>query len=416
MRDGWRAITLGDLGPIFNGNSISEAHKNAHFRGKSEGTVYLGTKDVGFDHQINYQTDIRISASEANGFKLAPANTVFVCAEGGSAGRKIAITEREVFFGNKLFAICPIEGISNKFVFYYCLTEQFSKSFKGAMAGLIGGVSLNKFKNLPIVLPPLPEQQRIVAILDEAFAGLATATANVEKNLKNARELFESYLNSAFVRNGEKEKLLPLEKLCEADRIITYGVIKLGSETPNGVPCLRTSNVRWLQIDLIGLKRISAKLSEQYGRTILRGGEVLVNVRGTLGGVAVAADEMKGWNVSREVAVVPTDTSQVLPEFLAYFIGTRDSQNWLIGVQKGVAYTGINISDLRTLPVSLPKISEQKRVVDKLVEVSTESRRLEENYRLKLLRLSQIRQSLLHAAFSGELTSPTSQTSKEAAE
>src|SRR5205807_3648902 len=109
----------------------------------------------------------------------------------------------------------PKEGISNKFVFYYCLTEQFTKSFKGAMAGLIGGVSLSKFKNLPIVLPPLPEQQRIVTILDEALAGLSTATANIGQNVKNARELFESYLSSVFAQPADGWAKAKLAEICE---------------------------------------------------------------------------------------------------------------------------------------------------------------------------------------------------------
>src|SRR5262249_52298115 len=107
-----------------------------------------------------------------------------------------------------------------------------------------------------------------------------------------------------------------LEALCEPRRVITYGVIKLGNEVDGGVPCLRTSNVRWLRVETSGMKRISKSLSEEFGRTVLRGGEVLVNVRGTLGGVAIASPEMAGWNVSREVAVVPVDASKADPMFL----------------------------------------------------------------------------------------------------
>ena len=107
--------------------------------------------------------------------------------------------------------------------------------------------------------------------------------------------------------------------------MITYGVIKLGEEVADGVPCLRTSNVRWLRIETEGMKRIAPTLSSEYSRTILKGGEVLVNVRGTLGGVAVARPEMAGWNVSREVAVVPVNSSRVNPAFLSFLIGSGTS-------------------------------------------------------------------------------------------
>ena len=177
------------------------------------------------------------------------------------------------------------------------------------MSGAVGiSASAKEFiESYPIPVPPLPEQQRIVGILDEAFEGIATAKANAEKNLQNARALFESHLQSVFTQRGKGWKQKPLAELCDSSRVITYGVIKLGDEVPTGVPCLRTSNVRWLRIETEGMKRIASKLSAEYSRTILKGGEVLVNVRGTLGGVAVALPEMAGWNVSREVAVVPIE-------------------------------------------------------------------------------------------------------------
>lgn len=111
------------------------------------------------------------------------------------------------------------------------------------------------------------------------------------------------------------------------------------------------------------MKRIEKSLSNEYSRTILKGGEVLVNVRGTLGGVAVADQEMAGWNASREVAVVPIDQSILSSKFLAFWVGAESSQAWLTGVQKGVAYTGINIEDLRLLPIGIPTPAEQQEII-----------------------------------------------------
>ena len=152
------------------------------------------------------------------------------------------------------------------------------------------------------------------------------------------------------------------------------------------------------------MKRIAPDLSDEYRRTILRGGEVLVNVRGTLGGVAVSKPGMKDWNVSREVAVVPVDPNQADPFFLAYWIATDASQGWLTNVQKGAAYTGINIEDLRNLPVPIPEPSEQRGFVSKLDDRRSESRRLEQIYQAKLANLAGLKQSLLARAFAGDLT------------
>lgn len=276
------------------------------------------------------------------------------------------------------------------------------------LAPFISGLTVPKLnqrrlREIPIPLPPLPEQKRIVAILDEAFAGIATAVANTEKNLANARELFESYLNYLLEAQPRKQRQVSLFNLC-APKVITYGVIKLGKHFVDGVPCLRTSNVRRLNIQTDGIKRIAPELSRQYGRTILEGGEVLVNVRGTLGGVAVATPEMSGWNISREVAVVPVDQRKVLPAFAAYSIAKRDSQDWLTGVQKGVAYTGINLSDLRELCIYLPSIDRQKHIVSQLDEMAANCNAIESIYEQKHSALSKLKQSLLQKAFSGELT------------
>ncbi|ANB01166.1 restriction endonuclease subunit S [Ectothiorhodospira sp. BSL-9] len=258
-------------------------------------------------------------------------------------------------------------------------------------------------KDIEVTIPPLPEQKRIVAILDEAFTGIATAVANTEKNLANARELFESYLDGVFSNLPSGQDRQCLSALC-GPGVITYGVIKLGNEWPSGVPCLRTSNVRRLHIDTRGMKRIDPALSKQYSRTILKGGEVLVNVRGTLGGVAVATADMTGWNVSREVAVVPVDATKVLPEFAAHSIATRASQDWLFGVQKGVAYTGINLSDLRELKVPVPSIDDQRHYVAQLNEMASNCAAIERRFRHKLSSLDELKQSLLQKAFSGQLT------------
>jgi type I restriction enzyme S subunit len=185
--------------------------------------------------------------------------------------------------------------------------------------------------------------------------------------------------------------------------VITYGVIKLGAEFTEGVPCLRTSNVRWLRIDTLGIKRIAPSLSTEYARTILRGGEVLVNVRGTLGGVSVVSSDMAGWNVSREVAVVPVDSSRINPAFLAYLIGSGVSQDWLGGVKKGAAYIGINIEDLRLLPVNAPPLEKQLEIGSYLDSVRCETQRLETIYQEKLDALNELKKSLLHQAFTGAL-------------
>jgi type I restriction enzyme, S subunit len=396
-------VALGSVARIFNGNSISQTEKDKHFRG-AQGLPYIGTAEIGFDTVINYDSGVSIPQEHQSDFKLANAGTPLVCAEGGSAGRKVGFLTKTAFFGNKLFAIEPSKNWDGKFLFYFCLSSDFRNQFLNMTTGLIGGVSIKKFKELRVPSIALEEQRQIVAVLDKGFAAIATATANAQKNQSNARALFESYLNEKLADFAKSPNLCRLADLCTKDRIITYGVIKLGDETPNGVPCLRTSNVRWLRIDKTGMKRIEPNLSRQYSRTILEGGEVLVNVRGTLGGVAVATAEMTGWNVSREVAVVPVDIKCISSAFLAYWIGRKESQDWLAGVQKGAAYSGINIADLRELMVNVPPMPEQNAIVDRISRFHDKCKELERSSITKLAALTELKQSLLKKAFAGELS------------
>jgi type I restriction enzyme S subunit len=112
---------------------------------------------------------------------------------------------------------------------------------------------------------------------------------------------------------------------------------------------------------------------------------------------------MAGWNVSREVAVVPIGSLTLNPEYAAFWIGSRASQDWLSGVKKGAAYTGINIEDLRNVPVPVTSHDAQSQIVDDLKAARAATRKIEEIYSRKLAALDELKQSLLHQAFSGQL-------------
>ena len=189
--------------------------------------------------------------------------------------------------------------------------------------------------------------------------------AKVAKKVKKAKPLPP-------ITNDEKPFPIPdswewvrLGRLVEDDRTITYGIIKLGKEDPTGVKVLRCSDVKPGWIDLSNVRTVTNELSNEYKRTILKGGEVLLNVRGTLGGCAVAADDVIGYNVAREVAVVPL-CSQIDPWYIAYLVLSRYFIDFTTSNLHGIAYKGLNIKILSVLPVPLPPLAEQKRIVAKV--------------------------------------------------
>jgi type I restriction enzyme S subunit len=298
-------------------------------------------------------------------------------------------------------------------------TRPFLRDGEQVMSGAVGQQRVPKQYVLDSQVPlaPLPEQKRIADKLDALLARVDACRGRLDRVPGILKRFRQSVLAAAtsgeltrewrVAQGGEPgtESWIStkLVNICFASRVITYGVVKLGDETPRGIPCLRTSNVRWLRVETDGMKRIAPALSAEFGRTVLKGGEVLVNVRGTLGGVAVVESTMRGWNVSREVAVVPVDNERVNSHFLAFWIGSDDRQRWLSKVEKGVAYTGINIEDLRTLPVSVPPIKEQIEIVRRAQALLEAADEIEMRHAAIVRATAPLTPSLLAKAFRGEL-------------
>lgn len=151
---------------MYTGNSISEHEKKLKYCGRVEGFDFIATKDISFENQVAYDNGVKIPFE--NNFKRAKKNSVLMCIEGGSAGRKIAVVDREVCFGNKLCNFNAYQ-ISNSYIYFYLQSPTFAQFFSQGIVGIIGGVGINKLKNILIPLPPLAEQERIVAQLEELF-------------------------------------------------------------------------------------------------------------------------------------------------------------------------------------------------------------------------------------------------------
>ena len=165
--DGWEWSRLSLVSNMYTGNSINEREKKLKYMGQTEGLPYIGTKDVGVDHTVHYDNGVKIPFI-IDKFRVAPAGSVLLCIEGGSAGRKISLTNKKVCFGNKLCCFAPL-GIDCRFLFYYLQCPLFLGLFKEQTSGIIGGVGLNALKRIYLPIPPLAEQQRIARRLDSLF-------------------------------------------------------------------------------------------------------------------------------------------------------------------------------------------------------------------------------------------------------
>ena len=264
----WRWLRLGDFCAVYNGDSINATVKQEKYSKMCDGWDFIATKDVGFNHVINYQNGIRIPFQEAD-FKVAPAGSVLLCMEGGSAGKKIGILDRDVCFGNKLCCFTPIT-VHNTYLYYYLQCPQFFSDFMGSMTGLIGGVGAAKLKNIAISIPPLTEQKRIVAKIEELMP-LVEEYGNTEERLTALNAEFPDKLRKSILQQAIQGKLTerdpadePASELlkrirAEKERLIKEGKIKkekplppiteedIPFEIPEGWTWVRLSDIAWFQ-------------------------------------------------------------------------------------------------------------------------------------------------------------------------
>jgi type I restriction enzyme S subunit len=239
-------------------------------------------------------------------------------------------------------------------------------------------------REIAVPLPPLPEQQRIVALLDEAFAGLATAKANAERNLQNAREILESHLQSVFSQRGEGWVEKALESCCEQ--------IFAGGDVPKD----RLSKVRTSQYS-VPIYSNGEKDDGLYGFTDIARvtkPSVTVSARGTLGFSAIRTEPFLP--VVRLIVLIP-DTGQISLPFLYYAVVGMNFGN------TGTSIPQLTVPNIKESKLYHPPLSEQIDIVKKLDALTEETQRLTRLYERKLAALEELKKSLLHQAFNGEL-------------
>ncbi|MFD7917729.1 restriction endonuclease subunit S [Streptomyces sp. NPDC059740] len=144
-----------------------------------------------------------------------------------------------------------------------------------------------------------------------------------------------------------------LSDLCDTSRGITYGIVKVGEFVPNGVPVIRGGDIRNNRIEFDDAKRVTPEVSQQFSRTVLQGGEVIINLIAEPGHCAVVSREFSGFNVSRDVAVIPLGR-EVNHGFVNWFLKSPQAIDWLTSRMSGSVTQKINLRDLKDLPIPTP--------------------------------------------------------------
>ncbi|MBK7602423.1 MAG: restriction endonuclease subunit S [Saprospiraceae bacterium] len=253
------------------------------------------------------------------------------------------------------------------------------------------------FRNIKIAYPKsLPKQQRIVSILDEAFAAIAKAKANAEQNLKNAKELFESYLQGVFENgNWETKKLNEITEVKDG----THDSPKYIKE---GIPFITQKNIKPNGLSFDDTKFITDTDHEKfYKRSNVAYGDILISMIGANRGMAAIVDDKRVFSIKNVGLIKSSDSINM--NYLLYFLKSSLAMKYVLYMSNGGAQEFVGLTALRSFPIPFPTLKEQQTIVRQLDALRAETQKLEAVYQKKLDDLEELKKSILQKAFAGEL-------------
>ncbi len=317
----------------------------------------------------------------------------------------------KAWVNNHAHVLRGFNGVAaNKFVLYYL--NQFD--YQGFVNG---GTRLKltqaRMRAIPVTLPPVAEQIRIAQKLDELLAQVDTLKARINAIPTRLKRFRQSVLAAAvsgrLTEEWRSQNALPspspkkFEDLLRDKTKLSYGVLKPGSADEEGVPMVRVMDIGdWGRINNSEIFRISKTLSDEFKRTILEKGDILLSVMATIGRAAIVPDYLVGGNVNRALAVIKLG-DDISPEFAFFQIMSPQFQAEFVEKQLGSAQKRINLSDLREFTVLLPVREEQTEIVHRVERLFAFADQLEAKFASAKSSIDHLTQSILAKAFRGEL-------------
>lgn len=381
---------LGDFCEVVAGQSPEGKYYNAKaegmpfYQGKKEFSVrYLGepTKWTTKTTKEAKNGDILMSVR-------APVGPVNFCTQNICIGRGLA-------------AIRPSEQIDGSYLFYYLQSAQ--DEIKGKDGAVFASINKSQIEALHFPYTSLKEQKRIVAILDKAFVEIEQARALAKKNLNNARELFETYLQKVFSQRGEGWIDKPLEALCTFSSGGTPSK-KNSSYWSGNIPWISGRDMKSTQL-YDSFLHISQAAVDESSTRMAPAGAILILVRGMgLAHGAKIAELMVPCAFNQDIRGIHPEPYMV-SRYLVFALRDRinSGENILSNAAHGTLK--INMDELKTVIISAPPTDQQERIVGRINALIEKVDHLESIYQQKLSALDELKKSILQQAFSGQLTS-----------
>lgn len=392
MKKGWKIKRLADVLELQNGYAFDSKGFNP-----TDGLPLIRIRSLkaGVETETRFSGDYEKKYVVKAGDLLIGMDGEFGCYEW--KGEPALLNQR----------VCRLQGFTGELIprFLFYGVNDYLKAIEYVTGyTTVKHISSKQILDIEFPVPPLAEQQRIVGILDAAFEGLATAKANAEKNLQNARALFESHLQSVFTQRGPGWVEKTIGELCER---LHQGLNTAGEKVKfyeSGYPIIQTRNIDAGVVELDSKMKFMSEEDWQLYKDKYRPeiGDVFFTNIGTIGKTAIVTtdrDYLIHWNIFKLRPLVGKITS----EFLRYTLEQLTLSGHFEKLQKGGTVDFVTKKMISEALIRLPAIAEQKTIVAKLDDLREETQRLARLYERKLAALEALKKSLLHQAFTGEL-------------
>lgn len=381
MREGWSKRKLSEVLKLKSGDGLT-AKKMID----GPYPVYGGNGVAGYHNDFNHDSP-----------------QVIIGRVGALCGNARFIEESFWLTDNAFKVSEGIEHFDEQFLVYLLNHLNLRQYARQAAQPVVSNSSL---KDVSLVYPhSLEEQKQIVVILDKAFAAINQAKANIEKNIANAKELFQSKLNEIFSqkRDGWEEKQIKNLTL-----LVTKGSSPkwqgVNYVEDGGIFFLTSKNVGEGELLLSNKKYLEEKFNEIQKTSILKKGDVLTNIVGASIGRTAIFDLEEVTNINQAVCLMRCNAEKVYSYYLMYLLNSPFFKKILHDNEVDNARANLSLTFFKNLYIPLPKIIEQKEIVEKIKLLSSEINKIESNYNKKLKDLEELKKSILQKAFAGELT------------
>lgn len=344
---------------------------------------------------------------------------ILMAGDGAGAGRVFHLVDGKYAVHQRVYRFYDFKYMDPVLLKYYLENLFATVMDYGSAKTTVPSVRLPMIQDFVVCVPPKKEQDNIVAVLNEKCDQVGSLISNVQAQIEKLKAYKQSLITEVVTKGLDPtmpmkdsgfEWIGEIPAHWEITRKlafvttegISYGIVKLfDPDDVNGVKVLRCSDVLegWIKPD--NIRTVMQEVSNEYARTILSGGEVVVNVRGSLGGCAVVPKTMAGYNIAREVAKIVLNDS-MCNRYVMYYLLSRCFVEYRTSRLSGSVYVGLNIELLSSCPLPNPDLAEQTAIADYLDEKCSQIDRLIAIKQAKIEKLEQYKRSLIYEYVTGK--------------